>query len=157
MQKDSFTRSAVLLIAQCAYAGRVPFAPGTAGSLVGVLLYLVLKELALPWYGAACVLVVVIGTWAAGRAESLLGAKDHPSIVIDEVAGFLVSMFLVPPTGGYIAAGFVLFRVFDIVKPWPIHRLQDLPGGTGIMADDVAAGIGTNLALQLVATLAGRT
>jgi phosphatidylglycerophosphatase A len=157
MQKEAVHTSLVLFIAQGAYAGRVPAAPGTAGTAIGVLLYLFLKDLALPWYGAVCAMVIVAGTWAAGRAEVILGSKDHQSIVIDEIAGFLVSMFLVPTLWGYIAAGFALFRFFDIVKPWPIRRFQDLTGGTGVMADDLAAGIFANLVLQLVSIIAGRT
>jgi phosphatidylglycerophosphatase A len=146
----------VLFFAQGAGAGRAPRAPGTAGTAVGLLLYLLLKDLGPAAYGAASAAVAVLGAWAAGRAEVLLGRKDDPSIVIDEIAGFLTSLFLVPAGWGYAAAAFMLFRFFDIVKPWPIRRLQDLPGGVGVMADDIAAGVCTNLVLQLFLGIAGR-
>ena len=142
-------RSVVLFIAEGAFAGKSPFAPGTAGTAVGVLLYLLLKGLPLAGYLAAGLMTVGIGIWAAGEAEKLLGEKDAPSIVIDEIAGYLISMFLVPSGWGFMAAGFILFRFFDIVKPWPLKRVQDLHGGLGVMLDDVGAGIYTNIALQI--------
>ncbi len=138
----------ILFIAQGAYSGRSPFAPGTAGTVAAVLLYLLLRGMALPGYGAVCMAVIVIGTLAAGRAEVLLGRKDAPSIVIDEVAGYLVSMLLVPGSWQYIAAAFLLFRFFDVLKPWPLDRLQRVPGGPGVMLDDLGAGLYTNLVLQ---------
>ncbi len=139
----------MLFIAQGAYAGRFPVAPGTAGTVVGVLLYFLIMGLPAIGYLIVCVLVAGIGTWAAGEAESLLGKKDAPSIVIDEITGFLLSMFMVPPTWGVIIAGFFLFRSFDILKPWPLKRLQNLHGGAGVMLDDIGAGIYTNIVLQV--------
>jgi phosphatidylglycerophosphatase A len=149
-------KAVILFIAQGAYAGRSPFAPGTAGTLVGVLLYLGLMQAGAVLYAAVTVLVCVVGTWTAGRAEELLGCTDCPSIVIDEIAGFLVSMFLVPVGWGYILAGFFLFRIFDIIKPWPLYDLQSLHGGLGVMLDDVGAGVYTNLVLQIAAYLISR-
>jgi phosphatidylglycerophosphatase A len=87
--------------------------------------------------------------WAAGHAEIILGRTDSPLIVIDEIAGFLTAMFMVPPGWLFIVSGFLIFRVFDIVKPWPLKRLEALHGGPGVMLDDVGAGIYTNLLLQL--------
>ncbi len=144
------TRAVILFIAQGAYAGRSPFAPGTAGTLVGVLLYPWMKGLSPGVYAVFCLLLFAIGTWAAGRAEELLGKKDHSSIVIDEIAGYMVSMFLVPPAWGFLIAGFFLFRFFDIVKPYPLNRLQDIRGGLGVMLDDIGAGVYTNIVLQTV-------
>jgi phosphatidylglycerophosphatase A len=141
--------SIVLFIAQGAYSGRLPKAPGTAGTAVGVLLYLMLQDLSPLWYGAACVSVTVLGTWAAGYADCILGTKDGPSIVIDEIAGFLVAMFLIPFAWGSVVAGFILFRFFDILKPWPLKRLQDAPGGPGVMLDDIGAAVYTNVILQI--------
>ena len=157
MQNKAFTRTFILFVAQGAFAGKVPVAPGTAGSFVGILFYLFLKERSPFWYGVACAVVIVVGTWAAGRAEVILDKKDHPSIVIDEIAGMLISLFLVSSGWAFIAGGFFLFRFFDIAKPRPIYRLQELPGGVGVMADDIAAGICANLALQLAAIIIGRT
>ncbi len=143
--KDQF----ILFIAQGAFSGRFPFAPGTAGTLVAVLFYWVLIRLPLTWYFILCILTIGIAVWSADKAEKLLGKKDDPSIVIDEVAGYLVAMTMVPTGWGFIVAGFLLFRVFDIVKPFPLENLQDLRGGWGIVADDIGAGIYTNLVLQI--------
>jgi phosphatidylglycerophosphatase A len=143
----------VLFIALGAYSGRFPIAPGTAGTAVGVLLYLLLQDLSPLWYGAACVGATVLGTWAAGYADCILGTKDSPSIVIDEIAGFLIAMFLIPFAWGSVVAGFILFRFFDILKPWPLKRLQDVPGGPGVMLDDIGAAAYTNVILQTAAVL----
>lgn len=145
----------VLFIAQGAYSGRSPVAPGTAGTVVGVLLYLLVKDLASLWYGAVFGVVTLIGIRAAGEADRILGTKDGPSIVIDEIAGFLLAMFLVPFAWGHVAAGFILFRFFDILKPWPINGLQRLPGGIGVMLDDLGAAVYTNVVLQIVCRLGG--
>jgi phosphatidylglycerophosphatase A len=150
---NRISKAVILFIAQGAYSGKSPFAPGTAGTMVGVLLYLLLKGMPLVWYLVVCVLVTGIGVWAAGEAEKLLGKKDAPSIVIDEIAGYLISMILVPSGLGYVVAAFFLFRVFDIIKPFPLYRLQDLHGGLGVVIDDVGAGIYTNIVLQLGAVL----
>jgi phosphatidylglycerophosphatase A len=138
----------VLFVAQGAYSGRSPFAPGTAGTAVAVLLYLLLATLPLAWYLAACVLTIAIAIWTADKAENLLGKRDASSIVIDEIAGYLVSMILLPPGWFFVVAAFFLFRIFDIIKPWPCGRLQDLHGGPGVVLDDIGAGIYTNAVLQ---------
>jgi phosphatidylglycerophosphatase A len=122
---------------------------------VGVLFYLLIKDLALPGYGAACIAVIAIGTWAAGEADRMLGSADSPTIVIDEIAGFLVAMFLIPFSWEYCVAGFLLFRAFDIVKPWPLKRLQHIPGGPGVMLDDIGAGIYVNAVLQAIRLVSG--
>ncbi len=146
---NTLSRTITLFIAQGAFSGRFPVAPGTAGTLVGVLLYWSMKGLSPLWYGALLLSVILIGTWAADRAEILLGGKDHSSIVIDEIAGYLVAMFLVPAGAWYAAAGFFLFRFFDILKPFPLRRFEEIPGGLGVMLDDLGAGIYTNLVLQV--------
>lgn len=148
---DRVSRAVVLFIAQGAYSGKSPFAPGTAGTAVALLLFLGVRNLSPAYYGILCVLLCGIGIWAAGEAELILGRKDHPSIVIDEIAGYLISLFLLPPTWGFVITGFILFRFFDIVKPWPLHGLQKVRGGLGVMLDDIGAGIYTNIALQIAA------
>lgn len=151
---NSVAKKIVIFLAQGAYSGKSPFAPGTAGTAVGVLLYLLwVRHLTPAAYALVCVVLALIGTWIADQAEAFLGGKDHPTIVIDEIAGYLVSLFLLPPGWGYVVAGFFLFRLFDIIKPWPLRRLQDLHGGPGVMLDDIGAGIYTNLALQLARIL----
>jgi len=142
-----------LFIAQGAYSGRAPIAPGTAGTVVGVLLYLLFKDLGTPGYGAACISVIAIGTWAAGHADRMFGTKDDSTIVIDEIAGFLVALFIIPFTWGSVAAGFLIFRAFDIVKPWPLRRLERIPGGLGVMLDDLGAGVYTNIVLQVAGSI----
>jgi len=150
---NKITNAVILFIAQGAWSGKSPFAPGTAGTVVGVLLYLLVKGLGPAGYLAITAAVTVIGIWTAGRAEVLLNRKDAPSIVIDEIAGYLISMFLVPSGWGFVVAAFFIFRVLDIIKPFPLYRLQDLHGGLGVMIDDVGAGIYTNIVLQFAAVL----
>jgi phosphatidylglycerophosphatase A len=140
----------ILFIAQGAYSGRVPGAPGTAGTFTGVFLYLFLKDFAVGWYIGACIVTAGIAVWSAHEAEKVLGSKDHPSIVIDEIAGFLVAMAMAPPSWGFIALGFILFRVFDIVKPFPLKKIQNLHGGLGVVADDIGAGIYANVSLRII-------
>lgn len=147
---------AILFIAQGAYSGRFPVAPGTAGTMVGVLLYLAMKDLPPYGYSLLAAFIVCAGIWAAGRAETILGRTDHSSIVIDEIAGYLVAMMLIPGTWQYLAAAFVLFRIFDILKPFPLNRLQEMHGGTGVMLDDIGAGIYTNIVLQTAGYILSR-
>lgn len=149
-------RAVILFIAQGAYAGRSPIAPGTAGTVIGVFLYLGMKGLAPEKYFAVCLLVILAGIWAAGQAEIILRRTDSASIVIDEIAGYLVAMFMVPSGWIFIVCGFLFFRVFDIMKPWPLRLLQELHGGPGVMLDDIGAGVYTNIVLQLAAVLISR-
>jgi phosphatidylglycerophosphatase A len=149
-------RTIILFISQGAYAGKFPVAPGSAGTVVGVFIYLGMKGLPPVHYAAVCILVILVGMWAAGHAEIMLGRTDSPLIVIDEIAGFLTAMFMIPSGLFFIVSGFVIFRVFDIMKPWPLKRLQELHGGPGVMLDDVGAGIYTNVLLQLAAVFISR-
>ncbi len=122
--------------------GFVPLAPGTAASVVTALLYgLVLHDLVRPLYVILVVLLFFAGTAAAGRYAAELGRPDPGRIVVDEVCGQLIALAFLP--GGWLPVGiaFALFRFFDIIKPWPIRKLEGLPGGWGIMADDAAAGL----------------
>ncbi len=148
MTEKRFKDQLILFIAQGAFSGRLPFAPGTAGTVVAVLLYWLLIRLPLAWYFILCIPAIIIAVWSADKAEKLLGKKDHPSIVVDEIVGYLIAMAIVPSGWGFVAAGFLLFRAFDILKPFPLGKLQDLHGGWGIVADDIGAGIYTNLVLH---------
>lgn len=143
------TRLAVFL-STFGYVGLFPVAPGTAGSLAGLVVYAGLEALEVgPGARAAFIAVVfVVGVWAATRTEQHFGATDPGAIVIDEVAGMLISLYLVPATLIGAAAGFLLFRAFDIVKPFPARRLERLHGGLGVMCDDAMAGVYANLCLQ---------
>jgi len=138
---------AAVWIATCGGVGYFPVAPGTAGSVVGVVLVAALGRLPVetPWLsvllGGAAVGVFILGVWAASQAESFFGRTDPRQVVIDEVAGQMIT-FLANPAASWkwLLAGFVLFRVFDVLKPFPAGRAERLPGGWGIMLDDVVAG-----------------
>jgi phosphatidylglycerophosphatase A len=120
------------------YIGYVPLMPGTATSAAITLLYVAQPEQT--WYIKIFIFAVLVGTYAAHRHTQVIKKKDSPTIVIDEVAGMALALAIAQPTGWYILAVFGLFRLLDILKPWPISALEKLPGGIGIMADDIAAG-----------------
>ena len=133
-------------------SGYGPVAPGTWGSLPGVAIAWVLGRSGASWaVPCAGALFAVVGVWAAGRAASILGASDPGPVVVDEIAGQLWTVSFLPATLPLLAAGFVLFRALDVWKPWPARRLEDLPGGAGIMADDLAVGVYGNLILHAIA------
>lgn len=129
-------------------AGRARWAPGTWGTLVGLAVYALLRPLPPTIYAAVVATLFAFGVWASGRTARALGQKDPSSIVWDEIVGLLVALFMVPAGWGYVVAGFLLFRLFDIAKPVGIDRLQHLSGGWGIMADDVLAGVYAAMALH---------
>ena len=137
--------------------GLVPRAPGTAGTLGAVALVLLLDP-AVGTTGLFFLLtigMVFLSVPLAGRAGAVFGRKDPPQVVIDEVCGFCVCMLFVPATSLNLALGFFLFRFFDIAKPFPIRRLESLPGGWGVVMDDVMAGAYSNLCLQALVFLPG--
>lgn len=141
----------ILFLASGFFSGYAPLASGTAGTLVGIAIYIFLNQLPLKLYGILTLAIVIVGIWLSYRAEAILGEKDSGVIVIDEIAGFLVTMFALPMTWKTMAIGFFVFRVFDIFKPFPIRRIdQRLPGGWGVMLDDVLAGVYANLTIQLL-------
>ncbi|HKQ59766.1 MAG TPA: phosphatidylglycerophosphatase A [Candidatus Polarisedimenticolaceae bacterium] len=144
-----------LLLASGLGVGYIPVASGTFGALWGVLAYGPLVRLGgWPAVVGAIAAVSVLGVICGNLAERELGEKDPGQVVLDEVAGQLVT-FLGCPTGWrWLAAGFFAFRVFDVIKPFPARRLEALPGGSGIMADDLAAGVYANLSLQALRLLA---
>jgi phosphatidylglycerophosphatase A len=145
---------AALCLATGFSVGRVPFAPGTFGSLLALPLCagLALLGPALAAVGAAAFLAPAI--WAAGRAEQLLGRKDAPAIVVDEIAGMLIALAGLPFSGFNAAAGFAVFLVMDIFKPFPAGLIDSrMRGGVGIVLDDVVAGVYANLLLRLAVVL----
>ncbi len=132
-------------------AGRFPVAPGTLASLIAALLHVaLLSRLSLPWRGAVVAGVFALGLAAASATSRSLGEKDPRRIVIDEVVGQWLAVFLMPARWLPILLGFLLFRFFDILKPLGIRRLEALPAGWGIMADDVAAGLISLAILELL-------
>jgi len=133
------------------YVGFAPAAPGTVGAAAAIPLFMALRWADSPWLEvAACAALVVAGAWSARLTEQALGVEDPGPVVIDEVVGMLVSLLFLPGTWPVILAAFVAFRVFDIVKPWPAGRLEHVPGGWGVMADDVMAGVYANLTIQIL-------
>ena len=135
-------RSALHWIAFGGGAGLVPGAPGTAGTVVAIPIYLIIGGQPPAAYAVVVALVVGAGIWACGRTARDLGVHDHPGIVLDEIAGYLVTMTALPFEWPWIVAGFVAFRVFDVAKPWPVSLAdRKVGGGLGIMLDDVIAGV----------------
>lgn len=136
----------VKLLASGFGTGYSPFASGTTGTLVGVLLYYFLpQEFILP----AAVLVFILGVYISTAAEKLYGEKDSGKIVIDEIAGYLFSMAFLPKSWLFALLGFILFRFYDVVKPSPARESQELKGGWGVMTDDLIAGLYTNVTLWI--------
>ena len=138
---DSRVGFALRLLASGGGVGYFPLAPGTMGSLLGAVLCYPLVDLPWPVYVGATLLLTAIAVWAAGRVAAELGHPDPPQIVIDEIAGMWVAAIALPATFYDFAAVFLLYRLMDVVKPSGISRLERLPGGFGIVADDVAAGL----------------
>lgn len=156
--------------------GYIKIAPGTWGSMVGVGLYLLIRlaEFAVwetaqtrgwrvdqleAWRIEAHIVIIlittVVGIWAAGRAAILLNKKDPQQVVIDEIAGQFIALMFVPLYVSWwlILVGFVLFRIFDIWKPYPIDDMQELPGGFGVVVDDLVAGIYAAVVMSLIAAI----
>lgn len=126
-------------------------APGTFGTLIGVLFYLALQHLPLVYYIGITLVLFLLGIWICGWSARELGVHDHPAIVWDEIVGYLVTMIAAPAGWAWIVLGFLLFRLFDIWKPWPIRWLdQRIQGGLGIMIDDIIAGIFALIVMQLL-------
>ena len=148
------TRLAVF-IATVGYCGYFPVAPGTVGSAAGLIVYL------LVWWSQSPVIEVglivalfLAGVWAGTTAERYFGGIDPGPIVVDEVVGMLITLAFIPVGLSGAIAGFFLFRVFDVIKPFPARRFESLHGGLGVMADDAMAAIYANLSLRLLMWLA---
>ena len=140
-------RFLALVIATALGVGYVPIAPGTAGSAAGLLLWYLLPS-STAVQASAIVALMVAGSLAGNVAERHFGRSDPGQVVVDEVMGMLITLFLVPVGWRGALVGFLLFRVTDVIKPYPANRLEGLPGGWGIMADDGMAGIYANLVLR---------
>ncbi|MDH5765425.1 MAG: phosphatidylglycerophosphatase A [Gammaproteobacteria bacterium] len=123
-------------------SGLMPFAPGTFGTLAAIPVYLLLWKLSVLHYSLVVLVLFILGVFLCQKTSDELGVHDHSGIVFDEFVGFFITMIAVPHDWKWIVTGFVLFRLFDIVKPWPISYLdKKVHGGMGIMLDDVLAGI----------------
>jgi len=141
-----FLRRLGVFIATCAHVGYAPVAPGTFGSAVGlVVYYLVRRQASTAVELGAIALILIVGLWSATEAEHHFGGIDPGPVVIDEVIGMLITLALHPVNVVGAIVGFFIFRVLDVVKPWPARRLELLPGGFGVVLDDVMAGVYGNL------------
>ncbi len=144
-----------LFISTCGYLGYVPVAPGTFGSAAGLLVYAAVR-----WSGssalelAVIVLLFAAGVWSSNLAEKHFGGVDPAPVILDEVVGMLITIALIPVNIPGAVVGFLLFRLFDVVKPWPANRLEALHGGLGIMADDAMAAVYGNVVMRLLVMLA---
>jgi phosphatidylglycerophosphatase A len=153
-RRPTVTDRLALAVASAGGAGFAPVASGTAGSLAAAVVVWLIPFT----HGgllAALVVVTAAGVWAGARVERMLGEKDPGVVVIDEVAGMMFSVLLVPRTLAVLASAFVLFRVFDVWKPFPAHQSQALPGGWGVVADDLIAGGYALIVLLLARALTG--
>ena len=143
------TRLAVF-VATVAYCGYFPIAPGTVGSAAGLLVYIVVWWAQSPLIEVgAIVALFAAGVWAANIAERHFGGIDPGPVVIDEVVGMLITLAFIPIGVSGALVGFLLFRIFDIIKPYPADKLENLHGGLGVMADDAMAGVYANICLRL--------
>ena len=136
-----------LAIATVFGVGYAPIAPGTCGSAAGLLLWWLLPA-STAIQAAAIVIIFVAGSWGGSVAERHFGRTDPGQVVADEVMGMLITLFLNPVGWPGALAGFLLFRVFDVIKPYPANRLEQLHGGVGVMADDAMAAVYANLVLR---------
>ncbi|MFH1691277.1 MAG: phosphatidylglycerophosphatase A [Candidatus Omnitrophota bacterium] len=151
MKRDDLVKMIVTFF----YAGESPFAPGTLGSFVGLLLFLAVFN-----YPGVSVflflLICALGFLTCGRAEKIFGKKDPPQVVIDEVAGIFIVFFMIPINEVVLLIGFVLFRILDIIKPFPARQLERLKGSYGIMLDDILCGIYANIILRIFLVVVSR-
>lgn len=145
----------IKVIATGCFAGYVPRAPGTAGSALAVLLVWGIAPTSTLPYVSMIVISIPVAIWVSGQAERQYGHDGH-QIVIDEILGIFITMAFLPRTPLSLGLGFIIFRIMDIAKPFPINRLQQLPGGVGVVADDFLAGIYAHLLVRGMLVLAAQ-
>ncbi|MBW2307304.1 MAG: phosphatidylglycerophosphatase A [Deltaproteobacteria bacterium] len=150
--EGGLTARFIVFVGSGAYLGYSPVIPGTVGTLGGILLVVVVFSRFSPAiYVLSLVTFFFMAIWVADRAEVLLHAHDSRKIVIDEITGFLCTMVMVPATPAYLATGFILFRILDVVKPYPANIInRKVRGGWGVVLDDVVAGAYANLILHAI-------
>jgi phosphatidylglycerophosphatase A len=142
-------RRLALFISTCGYLGYAPLAPGTFGSAAGLAVFYAVRSSGSNIVeGAVIVVLLAIGIWSGTEAEAHFGGIDPAPVVFDEVVGMLITLFLIPVNPAGALVGFLVFRILDIIKPFPSRRMEKLPGGLGVMADDGMAAIYANLVMQ---------
>ena len=146
-----------ILLGTVGGVGYAPVLPGTLGTMVGVAVYVLFSRFFSQTVSYIIMLAVFLvgGIWVSTRCNQYFEGGDNPSIVMDELVGFLITMLFVPFTFRFILLGFVLFRVIDITKPFKIGKIERISGGWGIMADDIAAGVLANLIIQALRAMLG--
>ncbi|TDI98052.1 MAG: phosphatidylglycerophosphatase A [Deltaproteobacteria bacterium] len=132
------------------FLGNSPLAPGTAGTLGAILLFFFLTFVSFPIYIVFLLILTALSIFMASLAVKIYNSKDPGQIVIDEVCGYLFTMVLIPFSWGYVITGFLLFRILDILKPYPIRNIEKLRDGYGIVLDDVLAGVYANILMQII-------
>jgi len=132
------------------FLGNSPVAPGTAGTLGAILLFFFLTFVSFPIYIVFLLILTAFSIFMSSLAVKIYNSKDPGQIVIDEVCGYLFTMVLIPFSWGYVITGFLLFRILDILKPYPIRNIEKLRDGYGIVLDDVLAGIYANILMQII-------
>jgi len=140
----------VRFLATFFYLGYSPIAPGTVGTLGGIGLFYLVSDLSLPVYSLFLLGFIIVSIWVSTEASVVFSETDPRQVVVDEVCGYLVTMLLIPSSLINVILGFFLFRFFDVLKPPPVGSAERLPRGFGIVADDILAGIYSNLILQVI-------
>lgn len=143
----------VCFLASGAFTGFAPIAPGTAGSLLAVVIYLVAFPTDTAWVLVLLAASIPVSVWLADRAEIAFNKSDASHIVVDEIVGQWLALAFLPRTALFVISSFLLFRAFDIWKPW--RELERIPGGLGVVVDDLVAGVAANLCLQTVRLVVG--
>jgi phosphatidylglycerophosphatase A len=149
-------RRFAVFLATCGYVGYAPVAPGTFGSAAGLVVYALLRSVgASPLVELTVIAALfILGTWSGTEAEHHFGGVDPGPIVLDEVVGMLITLAMIPVNTAGAIVGFLVFRALDVFKPWPSGRLERLPGGLGIMADDAMAAVYGNVVMRILVALA---
>ncbi len=146
-----FTDKWIIFLATGFYSGKAPFAPGTFGTGVGLIFCFILSKANTLLMAFSCFFVIFLSIIIAGKAESLLEIQDPGEIVIDEIAGIIITLAGIPFTFLSVTVGFFLFRFLDILKPFPIRNIEKkLSGGVGIVMDDIVAGVMANIVLRII-------
>jgi phosphatidylglycerophosphatase A len=148
--RADFINKIALILSSWFGTGLIPRMPGTVATLATIPVVIVMSRLG-QLFGAIYLVILIFGAvWSSGVAERLMGRDDPSEVVIDEVAGFMLTMYLLPLSWLSLALGFIMFRFFDILKPFPIKRLERIGGGKGIVLDDLVAGVYAGLSINVL-------
>lgn len=153
LRRSSFVEKAALVLSTWFGCGLVPFAPGTLGTIASLPVVLWLGRHPIPHRVLGLAVLTALAVWSSGRSQQLFGKSDPSEVVIDEVAGFVLTLFLLPISWLTVICGFILFRFFDILKPFPIRRSERLKGGLGVVMDDLLAGLYAHGTLRIIMSI----